>query len=180
MIRPLKLYLLLVGFHIGQLLWYAPKLPATVASHFDAAGEPDGWMARGVFLAFLGGVSILYLAIFLGVTAVVRRAPAALVNLPHKDYWLAPERAAATRRAINAELFKIAAATQATMIVVTQLVVDVAIGRRRTLSDAFLVALVVYFGILLWWLVALFRRFRLPAGTAAPGAPGGGGRIEPS
>lgn len=32
MIRPLKLYLLLLGFQIGRLVWYGPRLPATVAS----------------------------------------------------------------------------------------------------------------------------------------------------
>ena len=178
-IRPLQLYLLLVGFHLGQLVWYAPRLPETVASHFNAAGQPDGWMSRGVLLGFLAGLSLFYLAAFFGVAAVVRRTPAAVVSLPNKEYWLAPERAAATRRAITGELFKVAATTQALMIVVTQLTAEVGLGRRRTLSDAFWVALAAYFGVLAWRLVALFRRFRLPAGTGETEAGEGGGKIEP-
>ena len=55
--RPVQLYLLLIGFHLGQLLWYAPRLPAVVPAHFDAAGVADGWMARGAFLAFLAPIS---------------------------------------------------------------------------------------------------------------------------
>jgi uncharacterized membrane protein len=179
MIRPLQLYLLLVGFQLGQLIWYAPRLPETVASHFNAAGEPDGWMSRGVFLGFLAGISLLYVALFLGAAALVRRAPAAVVSLPNKEYWLAPERAAATRRAIAGELFKVAAATQVLMIVITQLTVEVGLGRRQTLSDVSWVALVVYVGIVIWWLIALFRRFRLPAGAGETGAGEGGGQIEP-
>lgn len=178
MSRPLKLYLLLIGVHLGQLAWYAPRLPATVASHFDAAGNPDGWMPRGPFLGLLGGLSLFYLALFLGIAAIVRRTPVRLVSLPNREYWLAPERADATRRILADEMFKIAAATQALMIVVTQLAIEVGLGRRTTLSDAFWIALVAYFAVLIWWLIALLRRFRLPKQAAVAGEDGR--RIEPT
>jgi len=178
MIRPLQFYLLLVGFHLGQLVWYAPRLPETVATHFDATGEPDGWMPRAVFLGFFAGLSLLYVVVFFAVAALVRRTPAAVFSLPNKEYWLAPDRAAATRRAISGELFKCAAATQALTIVVTQLVVEVGLGRRRTLSDVFWVALVAYFAIVTWWLIALFRRFRLPVGAGETGGTGGTGEPD--
>lgn len=176
--RPVQLYLLLIGFHFGQLLWYAPRLPAIVPSHFNAAGEADRWMAKGPFLALLAGVTVIYLAVFFVAVMLVRRSPESVINLPQKDYWLAPERAAATRRTIVRELFKIAAATQALHIVITQLAVEVALGRRATLGALWWVALIAYLVILLWWLVALYRRFRRP-GEEAPESSESGG-IEPS
>lgn len=176
--RPVQLYLLLIGFHLGQLLWYAPRLPAVVPSHFDAAGVADGWMAKGSFLAFLAGVTVLYFGVFLAAVTLVRKAPESLINLPHKDYWMAPERAAATRRTVVRELFKMAAATQALHIVMTQLTVEVALGRRPGLGAIWWLALAAYLAILLWWIVALYRRFRRTAGADRENGPADG--IAPS
>jgi hypothetical protein len=177
--RPVQLYLLLVGFHFGQLLWYAPRLPAVVPSHFDAAGVADGWMAKGPFLGFLAGVTVLYLGVFFLAVAAVRKAPASLINLPNKDWWLAPERGAETRRTVVSELFKMAAATQALHIAITQLSAEVALGLRPGLGRAGWVALAAYLAIVLWWVVALYRRFRRPGGETAAGDAAGGGS-EPS
>jgi uncharacterized membrane protein len=174
MSRPLQLFLLLVVVHAAQLVWYGPRLPAVVASHFNVAGEPDAWMSRAAFLGVLGGLSAFYLALFVGIAALVRRAPAALVNLPHRDYWLAPERAAASREAIVAEMYAIAAATQALTLVLTQLTFAVALGHRETLGGAAWWALALYLAVVLWRLVALWRRFQLPPEAAARE------RIEPS
>lgn len=169
--RPVQLYLLLIGFHLGQLLWYAPRLPTIVPSHFDAAGVADGWMAKGPFLAFLAGVTLLFLGVFFVAVTLVRKAPESLINLPNKDYWMAPERAAATRKTVVRELFKMAAATQALHVVMTQLTVEVALGRRPGLGAIWTVALAAYLGIVLWWTAALYRRFRRPdAGIETEGA----------
>lgn len=176
--RPVQLYLLLIGFHFGQLLWYAPRLPAIVPSHFDAAGIADGWMAKGPFLAFLAGVTVLYLGVFFVAVTLVRKTPESLINLPNKDYWMAPERAATTRRTVVRELFKMAAATQALHIVMTQLTVEVALGRRPGLGALWWLALAAYLGIMFWWAIALNRRFRRPGGES--GTEGASGGVEPS
>lgn len=166
--RPVQLYLLLIGFHLGQLLWYWPRLPEIVPSHFDASGAPDGWMARGAFLTMLAVLTLFLLGTFAMAVHLVRRAPVALINLPNKDYWMAPERAAESRRTVVREMFKIAAATQALLIVITQLSFDVALERRAGLGSASWIALALYLGFTLWWLVALFRRFRRPEPGAVP------------
>lgn len=74
-----------------------PRLPQQVASHFDAQGNPNGWSDKQSFVAVLGGV--LAFIPLLGVVAasMIRHGPRSLLNVPHKDYWLAPEREAATR-----------------------------------------------------------------------------------
>lgn len=67
---------------------YMPLLPEQLASHFDAAGRVDGWLAKGDFFAlnlvFVVGMALL----FLGLTAWLARVPNEWISLPHKDYCL--------------------------------------------------------------------------------------------
>lgn len=96
--------LLLLVLAFLQYAYFAPLLPERVASHFDAAGQADGWSSKTAFfvfnLAFVAGMALL----FLGLTAWQGRIPSAWINLPHKDYWLAPERRAATLETIQRQV----------------------------------------------------------------------------
>ena len=77
---------------IGQCLYFGPRLPATMASHFGANGQPDGSQSKGAFLGFDLFIVALLTAIFTGMPLLIRRLPVSMINLPNKDYWLAPER----------------------------------------------------------------------------------------
>lgn len=85
--------LLDIGFHY-------PRLPAEVASHFDAHGRPNGWSTKGQFSGLAVGTLIFVLCTLAPIVLVAGYAPPSLINLPHKNYWLAPERQHETRRAI--------------------------------------------------------------------------------
>jgi hypothetical protein len=67
-------------------------LPAKVASHFDIHGEPNGWMKRETCVGFTLGLGILMPVFIVGMMAGAGRIPVSFINLPHRDYWLAPER----------------------------------------------------------------------------------------
>ena len=71
-------------------------LPARMASHFDGAGNPNGWQSKTGFAL----TAALLSALFFGLTCVaplmIRATPEHQINLPHKEYWLAPERRAQT------------------------------------------------------------------------------------
>lgn len=43
-------FLLLIIAAVGQSVYYYPRLPDKMASHFDFDGRPDGWMNKGAFL----------------------------------------------------------------------------------------------------------------------------------
>ncbi len=68
------------------------RLPDRVATHFGADGQPNGWMSNtgsfGFQVVLLAGMGAVFTLV---VPALVRSAPT-LVNLPNRDYWLAPER----------------------------------------------------------------------------------------
>ena len=71
-------------------------LPDEVASHFNAEGVADGTMRRayhvGFFIALMMGLPLLMAVL----PAWLARGSGAGLNIPHRDYWLAPERKLAT------------------------------------------------------------------------------------
>jgi hypothetical protein len=67
-------------------------LPAKVASHFDLAGQPNGWMSRDSCVDFTLGLGIVVPAFIIVIMGGAGRIPVSFINLPHRDYWLAPER----------------------------------------------------------------------------------------
>ena len=83
---------------VVQAAWLQFHLPALVATHFNAAGQVDGWMSRAYFLRYELSFTVGTFAVFVALAFLAAVLPAGLVNLPHKDYWLAPERSADTRR----------------------------------------------------------------------------------
>ena len=90
------LFLLLALAVIAQAFWQRDRLPQRVATHFNAAGQADGWMTRDAQTAAHIAL-VLFIAVMLeGLARLSPRLPDGLVNLPHRDHWLAPERRAAT------------------------------------------------------------------------------------
>lgn len=79
-------------FFFGYVASSYGDLPAKVASHFDIYGRPNGWMNREVCVGFTLGLGILVPAIIVGMMGGAGKIPVSFVNLPHRDYWLAPER----------------------------------------------------------------------------------------
>lgn len=96
----LALYAGLVTFWISS----SGALPERVATHFGFNGQADGWMSRRAYLVFESGFPALIAGLFAGVSALVRVLPAWCINIPRKDYWLAPERRALTGRLLRDRL----------------------------------------------------------------------------
>ncbi len=88
-------------------------LPARVATHFGANGQPDGWMSRASHTLGQVGITGGIAALFFILALALPRLPERFVNLPHRDYWLAPQRRAATFAWLGAMLFWLGALLQA-------------------------------------------------------------------
>lgn len=86
--------LLYLGF-VAYLVFSATQLPDRLASHFNAQGLPDGWMGRADYLRFMAIFGFGFPAFIVGISSLFRLFPQG-INLPHRDYWLAPERRADT------------------------------------------------------------------------------------
>lgn len=148
---------------IGQAFYYTPKLPERVASHFGARGVADGWQTPSSFLTFNLLLIGLMALTFGAMPLLIRRLPATLINVPHRDYWLAPERREETRRRLGDGLFWLGALTMVFLIGVLQLVIAANLGPPPpVLGGSFWPLLGGYLVIVTAASVAYVRQFSRP------------------
>jgi hypothetical protein len=72
------------------------SLPALSAVHFDGAGTPNGFMPREGYVHFMCWLGLGLPLVIVSVTSVVY-SRARNFKVPNREYWMAPERADATR-----------------------------------------------------------------------------------
>jgi uncharacterized membrane protein len=98
---PKLLFVALALYAAVHFSRYYPRLPDVVASHFNGRGAANGWQTKSAFLGVLVGVSVLAAVVGFGIPRIIAVLPAALINLPNKRYWLAPEHLAETTEFLN-------------------------------------------------------------------------------
>lgn len=133
-------------------------LPGRVASHFGPSGLPDGWAPKGGFLALFAGLALFLPAALLAALRSIRAAPGSRINLPHKEYWLAPERREETMAAIGAYLLWFGAATNLLMLDVFRQALRVNLGLAPGLEHP-LVSVSAYLVFTAAWLAFFAARF---------------------
>lgn len=89
---PNSIFVLLVVFGAGQFVYYAPRIPVVLGSHFARGGIVNGWQTRGAFFSTELAMIVLATVISFGIPRLIAAVPASLINLPNKDYWFASER----------------------------------------------------------------------------------------
>jgi uncharacterized membrane protein len=68
------------------------SLPSHLATHFDMEGQPNGWMSRNQCVEFTIGLGVLMPAFIIAIMSGAGKIPVSFVNLPHREYWLEPQR----------------------------------------------------------------------------------------
>lgn len=139
-------------------------LPARVASHFDAAGLPNGWIGRDGLLALHAALMTLMVGLFVAVPSLLGRVPVRLVNLPHRDHWLAPERRTATLATIEAWMGALGLLVVVALAIFEELVVRANLpgGGGRLLMVPFWATLLTVVGFAIAWTVRFGRMWRAP------------------
>jgi uncharacterized membrane protein len=141
---------------------YLPKLPERVATHFNTAGAPNGWMTRDGFARFDASMGAFVLLVILGVALLIRVLPASLINIPHRDHWLAPERRRQTADKIFAHMLWLAGIVVAFLMGINHLTFLANLGGGH-LSGPGLVGLVVAFlAAMGGWVAILYFMFPRP------------------
>lgn len=155
-------FLLLVACVAGFTLLTGQGMPAVVASHFDAGGTANGFMPRPVYLVVMLAVTLLP-AFMVLVTSAALGKPGARINLPHRDYHLAPERREETLAALRAGLRRFGVLLLCFLGYAHWLVVLANRRQPPQLSGTwFMAGLAIFLLSTMVWLVLLMRRFRLP------------------
>ncbi len=159
------LWLLLTAFAVFHAWSGLQGLPPYLATHFDGAGTPNGWMSPTFFSWFMAGMWTIMTLAFWGPRFLLPRISTQWFNLPHKEYWLAPERREAALDRISVRLEAFGLATLAGMVLVTEVLFQVNRTGDPMLPGAFGTGFVVYIAGSLIWGVAFMRAFRLPPGA---------------
>lgn len=150
---------------IGQIALGYEGMPETIASHFDANGVANGWSSRESFATQMVVLHLFLTTVFVCIGALLPRIPDSLINLPHKDVWLAPERRKETLAWTTDRLAWLGAAVQLLFCAVTQLSLRASGDAEKALPPWTHWALLAgFFAFMASWLVGFFRRFRRPQG----------------
>lgn len=139
-------------------------LPARLASHFNAAGAADGFMTQGAYQLFMLGFGIgLPLLVVIGITLLLRHAQES-INIPNKEYWLAPERRAATVAFLQAHATWLGTFLALFMGYIHALLLQAnAVQPPRLPEESLFGAMgVLLVVVLLWGLLLPWRFWRLP------------------
>jgi signal transduction histidine kinase len=157
---PIITLLALYAAFAGSLFYAAGKLPDRVASHFGLHGEPNAWMSRTGDLVFFAAAGVGIPMLIIGLAYAIKYLPNSLVNLPRREYWLAPERHAETCRYIRTRSLWFAAMSLALLTALNLVVVfanrqpsvQLSMPLLYAVTGTFLLATVA-------WVWGLFRHF---------------------
>jgi hypothetical protein len=83
---------LLVACAAAFVWMTSDSLPALVASHFGASGTADSFMPRDAYIRFMLAFVVGLPLFIVGLTTLALGSPNARINVPNREYWLAPER----------------------------------------------------------------------------------------
>lgn len=105
------------------------SMPERMAIHFGPDGRPDGWESRSAYATYLMSASVLISLLCTGPLYLARKLPDSLINIPERDYWLAPER----RDEAHARLFTLglAIATATTVLFIALHLLTVRANRSQ-------------------------------------------------
>ena len=159
---PCTIFGALLAAAAALLLATVGALPDRIPTHFGGGGVPNAWMTRGGYTLFMFAFVLgLPLLVACAVGVLPRLVPR-LVNLPNRDYWLAPERRDASLAFLGRH-----ACWLGCMMTLMGAGAHVLILRAsaatppRLENGLFLWLLGVFFVAMAVWIVAIFRRFPL-------------------
>ena len=158
--RSLVSLICLMVFSVTFVIYTSYYLPSSVATHFNINNQPDGWMTRDFYLLMILTLLIsIPSAISVGISILSKKF-SHLINLPNRDYWLAPPR-------LNDSLDFLAAhghrLGRLVIVLMTGLHYVVLVANRAepaALPQSWFIAIVLGFVLALGlWVLALYRRF---------------------
>jgi hypothetical protein len=144
-------------------IYYTSRtLPDVVASHFNSAGVATGFLPRNVYLLAMLAVVLVPPIFLVTLPRTALRNPRARINIPHRDYWLAPQRRGQTVEFIARQCTRFGAVLLVFLCYVHWMVVHANASIPPTLSSGwFLAGLVVFLGLTVRWAFGLINRFQV-------------------
>jgi len=153
------IFAMVLAVALGQIIYFYPHAPDIVASHFDGAGNPNGWSSKPGFFGVYLGVLLLAVVVFVLAPVRLSRTSAYRLKMPNREYWLAPENRQSTIVFIQVQFICFAIANTVLAIFVVQLVIQANLTVNQHLDNSVWWALGLYGVFVGGWLIRFFVRF---------------------
>lgn len=157
---PTILYFLLLAFGIAGSIHVYPQLPAVMASHFTAYGQPNGWAPKPAFFLIMTiAVVVTTIPTFI-VPRKISSLSAEKINLPNKEYWLSPEHREGTWSFLRVQMAWFGCALLFILLYATSQAINANLPSIRHFNwRGMLYVLVGFSGFCILWLVHFLRHF---------------------
>ncbi|HWW18939.1 MAG TPA: hypothetical protein VNY81_09975 [Candidatus Saccharimonadales bacterium] len=157
---PSSVFVALAVIGAVRYIYYAPRLPEVLGSHFAGNGAVNAWQSKAAFLSTELAVVVLAAVVGFGIPRIVGAMPVSLINLPNKEYWLSPERRAETLGYLQMHMAWFGCALLAFLLFAMDLVYQANLqSPPRLNSAAFVPGLVVFLLFVTISTVRLVARF---------------------
>lgn len=157
---PSSVFVALAVIGAVRYIYYAPRLPEVLGSHFAGNGAVNAWQSKAAFLSTELAVVVLAAVVGFGIPRIIGAMPVSLINLPNKEFWLSPERRAESLGYLQMHMAWFGCALLAFLLFVMDLVYQANLqSPPRLNSAAFVPGLVVFLLFVTVSTVRLVARF---------------------
>lgn len=157
---PSSIFVALALFGAVRYIYYAPRLPEVLGSHFAGNGAVNAWQSKAAFFSTELAVVVLAAVVGFGIPRILGAMPVSLINLPNKEFWLSPERRAESLGYLQMHMAWFGCALLAFLLFVMDLVYQANLqSPPRLNSAAFVPGLVVFLLFVTVSTVRLVARF---------------------
>ena len=146
-----------------QNAYYWTVLPDEIATHFGANGQPDGWMSKGVASLMMLGIQVALPWMMVGIGYATKHIPNSAINIPNREYWLAPERRDSSLRRVQGSLTVFACWMSLFTFSINHLTFRANVAAKPLDTQLFGLAVILFLIGVAAFLVMLTRQFRVPA-----------------
>jgi uncharacterized membrane protein len=160
----IKIFILIEMLVVAYILFTMEELPENIASHFNSVGIPNGFMSQKGYLIFMlmFAIGVPGITVF-GISAALRWQKSN-INIPNKDFWLAPERRQSTIEFLTGHISWLGSMITLFIAYIHWLIIQANSTQPTQLSNSYLFAGVgvLIIAILLWTALLSIRFLKIP------------------
>jgi uncharacterized membrane protein len=157
---PFYLYIFLMGIALAQAVYYFPMMPDPLASHFGMGGTADTWSPKSVFFLFEAIMFLLMVGVFIVMPWAFQKFKVRKINLPNREYWLAPERIETVYEYFRESFAWFGVVNLVFLTGIMQLVFQANLTPNPVLDNrTFMIFLIGYFVFVIIWVITFYRKF---------------------
>lgn len=145
------------------------SLPPIITTHYDAYGTAIKTLSKQDFVTYHICFAIIISGVFPLIGYLITRIPVKNLIIPHKDYWLAPERRKKTLDRLCADFGWLGIVAGGTVIAVNHKLMAAATTNAHGLQPDDLKKILFWAGALMvFFLMRMILRFRRPDEAPPP------------